>query len=107
MHPHKIPFVIYLDDFIHKDSIRIGVRAPGILLVIRIPPSPGHREPRYAHLLCGDVEVEEDELPTPTHRTPSVERDAHVASLDEKVEALQGEIQELREMFEAFRKQFE
>jgi uncharacterized protein YceH (UPF0502 family) len=77
-------------------------------VVVRIPPSPGHREPRYAHLLCGDVEVEEDEeLPTRTHRTPSAGRDAHVASLEEKVEALQGEIQELRAMFETFRKQFE
>ena len=75
-------------------------------MVVKIPPAPGHREPRYAHLLCGDIDVESMQQSIPiTHAAP--ERKAHIAALEEKVEALQEELQALREMFETFKKQFE
>ncbi len=75
-------------------------------MVVKIPPAPGHREPRYAHLLCGEVEVEHvQESGSIPHAAP--ERKTHIAVLEDKVEALQEELQALRDMFETFKKQFE
>ncbi len=73
-------------------------------MVVRIPPAPGHRDPRYAHLLCGAVNVNENPDPTP-HSQPM--REAHTTALEAKVAQLQSEVQNLRDMFETFQKQFE
>jgi uncharacterized protein YceH (UPF0502 family) len=75
-------------------------------MVVKIPPAPGHREPRYAHLLCGEVEVEHAQESGSIPHAAS-DRKTHIAALEEKVEALQEELQALREMFETFKKQFE
>ncbi|NQU41257.1 MAG: DUF480 domain-containing protein [Lentisphaerae bacterium] len=75
-------------------------------MVIRLPPGEGHREPRYAHLLSGEVEVDIVERPAVTPRATPV-RDERVAALEAKVELLQADVQGLREALDLFRTQFE
>jgi uncharacterized protein YceH (UPF0502 family) len=65
----------------------IGRRPP---LVKEIGRAPGQREDRYAHLLCGDVEVSAA-APAPAGRvgSPAVaELEARIAALEEQVAAL-------------------
>jgi uncharacterized protein YceH (UPF0502 family) len=64
-------------------------------LVTRLARQPGTKEPRYMHLLGGDVE------PPPRQ---AVER---AIPLEEQVESLRRELHELREEFDRFRRQFE
>ena len=63
----------------------------------RLPRQPGLKEPRYMHLLGGDVE--------PPVRQAEAERPAQ--PIEEQVESLRRELQELREEFLRFRRQFE
>ena len=61
-------------------------------LVVQVPRGPGQREDRYAHLLCGPVDME-----------AIVAREAHAAGeapapgLSARVSALEAEVAELRE----------
>ena len=64
-------------------------------LAVKLPRQTGMKEPRYMHLLAGNVE-------SPPSRT--IER---AVPLEEQVEALRRELQELREEFLRFRQQFE
>jgi len=79
-------------------------------LVVRLPLQPGKREPRYAHLLAGEPEVE---APPPTAPRPEPAR-VEVEQENARFEALESELAELREeldtlrnAFDAFRSQFE
>ncbi|KPJ98182.1 MAG: hypothetical protein AMJ60_09180 [Desulfobacterales bacterium SG8_35] len=75
--------------------------------VCKLPRMAGRKESRYAHLLSGEVEVEAE--------TPKPERAAIVVRREnEKISALEEELQNLREdfkalqaAFEKFRKEFE
>lgn len=79
----------------------------------KLPPGPGRREPRYAHLLCGDEGLPESAAETteanegaaPEARVSS--REARTRALEEQVSALREELDSLREHFDAFRGQFE
>jgi uncharacterized protein YceH (UPF0502 family) len=78
-------------------------------LIAKLPRQAGHKEARYAHLLAGDVQMEESE--------PSMERaavsptgesaSARMTRLEEEVEALKQVISELRQELSDFKKQFE
>jgi uncharacterized protein YceH (UPF0502 family) len=63
----------------------------------KLPRSAGSREPRWAHLLSGDIETFEEAAPVI----------AHGPSGDERIAALERDIAELRREFEAFRARFE
>lgn len=73
-------------------------------MAVKLPPAPGHRESRYAHLLCGEVDSGPEPAP-PACPTPL--RDERVAALEETVAQLQSDVQALRESFDTFRTQFE
>ena len=78
---------------------RLAERNPPF--VVRLPRLPGTKESRYAHLLCGDIEIEafaEGEVSpmAPSGRT-----------LSERVSQVEAEIVALREELAAFRRQFE
>ena len=68
-------------------------------LVVRLPRQPGQKDARFAHLLSGEVNVETLSEPerVVTRR----------AGLEERVEALAAEVENLKQQFEEFRKQFE
>lgn len=81
-------------NFADADAVRgeldmlIGRRPP---LVKEIGRAPGQREDRFAHLLCGDVEVSAFVPPTATGATGSpavADLEARVAALEEQVATL-------------------
>ncbi|HEV2763208.1 MAG TPA: YceH family protein [Pyrinomonadaceae bacterium] len=79
-------------------------------LVTRLPRLTGQKEARYAHLLAGEVKVDERETERrPVEPATAVVRasDERVARLEEEVAALRGELAELRQQFGEFKKQFE
>ncbi|HLY20214.1 MAG TPA: YceH family protein [Bryobacteraceae bacterium] len=67
-------------------------------LVARLPRQPGYKETRYAHLLSGEPPV----LPVSaeTHHEPA-------ATLQARVDRLEKEVEDLKQQFAEFRKQFE
>ena len=79
-------------------------------LVARLARQPGRKESRYAHLLSGEVRVEEEE-----QRQPRVEaataavraEEERIARIEEEVSGLRHEVEELRQQLDAFRRQFE
>jgi uncharacterized protein YceH (UPF0502 family) len=77
-------------------------------LVARLPRQPGRKESRYAHLLAGQVEIEAQEsTPRPAARIDVRAGNERMAQLEAQVETLGREVAELREQFDAFKKQFE
>lgn len=75
-------------------------------LVARLARQAGQKEIRFAHLLCGEVPVEESAettLPRRTH-TPSQDR---VSVLEQEVASLKSQVQDLQQQFDTFKKQFE
>jgi uncharacterized protein YceH (UPF0502 family) len=77
-------------------------------MVIKLPRQPGQKEARFAHLLAGEVDVqqlmEEPASNRAARRTSDAEK---VAALEEKVEALTTEVENLGRQFAEFKKQFE
>jgi uncharacterized protein len=75
-------------------------------LVARLPRQAGQKEIRFAHLLSGEVHVEESaetRLPRRTY-TPSQDR---VSVLEQEVASLKSHVQDLQQQFDTFKKQFE
>ena len=74
-------------------------------LAMRLPRQAGQKEARFAHLLSGAVPIEE---PTSDGTTlKSRGREDRVAALQGEIENLKTEVAQLREQFEGFKKQFE
>jgi uncharacterized protein len=74
-------------------------------VVARLARRPGQKEPRYAHLLAGDVAEAIDDAPLqPQTTSTAAER---IAVLEEQVQELRTEMSDLRAQLGAFRKQFE
>jgi uncharacterized protein len=74
-------------------------------VVARLARRPGQKEPRYAHLLAGDVAESIDDASVaqpPTATTPD-----RIVALEEHVQGLRNEVNDLRAQLAAFRKQFE
>src|SRR5580693_2142059 len=71
-------------------------------LIVKLERRPGEKESRFAHLLSGPpaVSTAEPEAPTP-HRAD------RVAILEAEVAQLRNELEELKQQFAGFRKQFE
>lgn len=70
----------------------LAERASGALTV-KLPKQPGAREPRWAHLLCGEVQIE-----AATERPVAGDR---LAELEARVAALEAEVAELRAVIAA------
>lgn len=78
-------------------------------LVVKLPRQPGTKEPRYAHLLGGPIEILSPGT-TPPLETATVAvraEDSRLAKLEAETAALRAEVAELRNQFAEFRKQFE
>ena len=77
-------------------------------LVTKLPRQAGQKEARFAHLLSGEVKIEELEgaasVSKQTRKSAEAER---VVSLEHRVETLAAEVEGLRRQFEEFKKQFE
>jgi uncharacterized protein YceH (UPF0502 family) len=66
-------------------------------LVQKLGRQPGEKEPRFAHLLSGEVAVY-SQAPVPAEHRPAV---------DDRIARLEQELAELKQQFEKFRKSFE
>lgn len=81
-------------------------------LVVKLPRLPGTKEPRYAHLLAGPIDVAAlatgaaTPAPEPATLLVRAEND-RLAQLTAEMAALRTELAELRQQFAEFRKQFE
>jgi uncharacterized protein YceH (UPF0502 family) len=64
----------------------------------QLPRQPGTKEPRWTHLMCGEVEIAETTAPQPVERGPGDR---------ERIAQLEAELAELRREFEDFRRRFE
>lgn len=72
-------------------------------LVTRLPRRPGEKEARYAHLLSGEPEMS---APSPEHAAvPS--RVDRIGELEAEVAQLRHEMDDLKQQFARFQKQFE
>jgi uncharacterized protein len=78
-------------------------------MVIKLPRQPGQKEARFAHLLSGEVNVEQLAMEEASAgRTPRRVNDSErVGALEERMETLVAEMEGLRRQFEEFKKQFE
>ena len=78
-------------------------------LVVKLPRQAGMKESRHAHLLSGEVRVEEQE-PAPRLEAAALEvraENERIARLEESLESLRQELTELKQQFLDFKKQFE
>lgn len=78
-------------------------------LVLKLPRQIGFKESRYAHLLSGEIEIQESEAaPRPATTTAkSHAGNERLAQLEEEVKSLRQELTELREQWLDFKRQFE
>lgn len=77
-------------------------------LVIKLPRQSGQKEARFAHLLAGEVKIEELDGAAPVSKQSRKSADAErVVSLEHRVETLAAEVEGLRRQFDDFKKQFE
>lgn len=74
-------------------------------LAVRLPRQAGQKEARFAHLLSGEVAAEEQASEVAPLRSRG--REDRVTVLESEIEDLKGQVAELREQFEGFKKQFE
>lgn len=76
-------------------------------LAVQLPRLPGTKEPRYAHLLSGPVDVQA----TATAAAPAAgeipRREDRVSALEAEVARLRETVEEIQRQFAEFRKQFE
>ena len=81
-------------------------------LVMKLPRQAGRKESRYAHLLSGPIEIDEQEAAAAgaegsPRRAARGTDDGRVARLEEELAAVRREVDELRREFAEFRRQFE
>ncbi len=90
-----------------QDLANEGARKP---LVVKLPRQPGTKESRYAHLLSGEINIEQmaAALPAPSPRVSAASQyEERVTGLETEVAALKQEIADLKQQFADFKKQFE
>ncbi len=77
-------------------------------LVTKLPRQAGQKEARFAHLLAGEVKVEQNSAElSGSQESRGGSNSERIVRLGQRVETLTAEIEGLRRQFEDFRKQFE
>lgn len=78
-------------------------------LVVKLPRQPGTKESRYAHLLAGEVHVEEQAVEPRASATVLEVRaeNERLANLESEVDSLRQQLAELQQQFLDFKRQFE
>ncbi len=75
--------------------------------IVKLPRQPGRKEPRYAHLMAGEPEVEVVEANPEPARLEIQAENEKIASLMAEVESLRDELLQLKEDFIRFKSEFE
>lgn len=81
---------------------RLIQRSPA--LVVQIPRGPGQREDRYAHLMCGPIDVAAVGARIAAANASSSVASAGTTALEARVDALEAEVAELKEAIAALRR---
>lgn len=92
-----------------EEALQNLIEKPPRPLIVKLPRQPGQKESRFAHLLAGEVKVEEL-IHTPRVETAIMEariENERYIKLESKVETLEQELAQLRQQFEDFKRQFE
>lgn len=78
-------------------------------LVLKLPRQSGQKEVRYAHLLSGEVRIEDETAmrDTATEAAHSHVRIDRHSKLEQELEMLRAQVETLRQDFEEFKKQFD
>ncbi len=79
-------------------------------LVVKLPRQSGSRESRFAHLIGGDINLEELAAAAEKVEAPAQASrggNERIAKLEEQVTTLTQELNDLKQQFAEFRKQFE
>ena len=80
-------------------------------LIVKLPRQPGTKESRYAHLLSGEVNIEQlpaIAAPRASSSSSSASVNAErIVTLEAEVAAMKQELAELKQQFAAFKQQFE
>lgn len=76
-------------------------------LVAKLDRQPGQKEARFAHLLSGEVKMED--LPPAREKPAALAKDSNerIGNLEREIESLRSELTAFREVFDEFRKQFD
>lgn len=74
-------------------------------LVVKLERQPGQKEVRYAHLLSGEIDQSAYAVSVATSHKPA--ENERVAALETELENLRTEFNSFRQSFEEFKKQFE
>ena len=64
--------------------------------VMKLPREPGKRESRYAHLFCGEPELQEFAAPVIAEAAGTVAGSERIEQLEQAISRLQDEVAELR-----------
>jgi len=76
-------------------------------LVAKLPAQPGQKEARFAHLLSGEIDIEEFAAAAAARPSRGSAEAERIDGLEQRVTSLENEIGGIRQTFEEFRKQFE
>jgi uncharacterized protein YceH (UPF0502 family) len=76
-------------------------------LVVKLPRQPGRKEHRYAHLLAGEITVDDSGEVAASGSEVSCVESARICQLQQQLSDVRSELEQLREQFLAFKKEFE
>ncbi|MBX7053827.1 MAG: YceH family protein [Pyrinomonadaceae bacterium] len=76
-------------------------------IVVKLPVQPGQKEARFAHLLSGEIDIEALAAAHASRSSRGAVESERVEKLEEEVAAMRAEIDEIKQTFEQFRRQFE
>lgn len=77
-------------------------------LIVRLPRQSGARESRYAHLLAGEINLDElAETPRPAPPLVGKGESERIIRLEAEINSLRQELAELKDQFANFKRQFE
>lgn len=76
-------------------------------LIVKLERQPGQKDARFAHLLCGEIDVEAFAATVTTGRSHGKADAERIEKLEQDVADLRSEVARLTEIFDAFKKQFE
>ncbi|MEJ2472200.1 MAG: YceH family protein, partial [Desulfuromonadales bacterium] len=76
-------------------------------LVVKLPRQPGRKDPRFMHLLAGEVRIDASPSAPAGPDTPPKTADARILQLEKDLVSLQNDLADLRRQLHDFKAQFD
>lgn len=92
-----------------EEALRLLSNKEPQALVLKLARQPGQKEVRYAHLLAGEISIDDAPEREGIERddTSKPMRSDRLKELEQEVETLKAEVDRMRQEFEEFKKQFD